>query len=700
MSQIPLRSVRLNTRPATYYQSFVGTAGEIFYDSTNQTLRVYPGNTAGGKILADRDWVNSAIVTAGGVQSGVAGRLAYYPSTGTQVNDLTELSWTANTSTLALTGTITVTGQKNRIRFHWDTLEDLNAEVSPVDYHGMVAHVHDTGKLYYAHAGAWVPVAAEASLPNTFSTIAIAGQNSVTADTTAATLTLVAGDGITLTTNASTDTITITGTPSTGNITFTSNTIDSVDSTAIIITPLVSFESDVVVGNEIVFADGSRQSTSAVGIPGPTGPIGPTGASGAGSGDVLSAGGGYVDNRIVRYDGATGTIIQVSSASISDVGLLTAISFSGDGSLITALNATELTSGTIPNARFPATLPATSGANLTALNATQLTSGTVPDARFPATLPAVSGANLTALPATLPAASGANLTALNATQLTSGTVPVLRLGSSGTRDNTTYLRGDNTWATVSSGGTASDSFTTIAVAGQSSVVADSSTDTLTLVAGTNITITTDAATDAITINSTASGGSASNSFATIAVAGQNSVVADSSTDTLTLVAGTGISITTNDGTDTVTITNTVTASGATAFTGLSDRSDLTVDQFYLPAITRLNVTANGFTAYRFDQYGTTDDPTIYAISGTTIAFNLTGASGHPFLIRFSGANYDVGLVHVTTAGVVTTGSDAQGKASGTLYWKIPAGISGTYGYLCGSHASMNGTITVKDISAI
>lgn len=60
MSQIPSRSVRLNARPATYYQSFVGTAGEIFYDSTNQTLRVYPGNTVGGKILADRDWVNSA----------------------------------------------------------------------------------------------------------------------------------------------------------------------------------------------------------------------------------------------------------------------------------------------------------------------------------------------------------------------------------------------------------------------------------------------------------------------------------------------------------------------------------------------------------------------------------------------------------------------------------------------------------------
>jgi plastocyanin len=259
------------------------------------------------------------------------------------------------------------------------------------------------------------------------------------------------------------------------------------------------------------------------------------------------------------------------------------------------------------------------------------------------------------------------------------------------------LRGDNSWATVT-GGSASDSFATIAEAGQSNVVADSSTDTLTLVAGSNITITTDAGTDTITI-AAASGGSVSDSFTTIAVAGQTSVVADSSTDTLTLAAGTGISITTNASTDTVTITNTGSA-GATTFAALTDRADLTVDQFYLPAITRLNVTANGFTAYRFDQYGTTDDPTIYAISGTTIAFNLTGATGHPFLIRFSGANYDTGLVHVTTGGTVSTGADAQGKTSGTLYWKIPAGINGTYGYLCGSHAAMAGVITVINIAAI
>ena len=677
MSTIPIfNGIRIIPRESEFLNRKNGSRGEIFYDRDTNTLRLYDGQTNGGVSLAKNDLTNvsnadfldkaTAAGFSGGVQSGVAGKIAYYPSNGSQVNDLTELAWTTGTSTLLLSGVINITGQKNRIRFHWDTLADLNDEVSPVDYHGMVAHVHDTGKLYYAHAGAWVPVASESSLPNSFSTVTVAGQSSVVADSTADTLTLVAGSNITITTNASTDTVTINSTTSTGSITFVGTTIDSADSSTITFTPTVAFDSDVVVGNEIVFADGSRQATSAVGVPGPTGPQGPAGASGSGSGDVLSSGGGYTDNAVIRYDGTTGTIIQNSSATISDAGLLTATNFSGGG------------------------------AALTALNATQLTSGTVPDARFPATLPAVSGANLTALPATLPAASGVNLTALNATELTSGTVPVLRLGASGTRNATTYLRGDNTWATVAGGG-ASDSFATIAVAGQSSVVADSATDTLTLVAGTGITITTDAGTDTVTITNS---GSASNSFSTVAVSGQSNVAADSSTDTLTLEAGTGISITTDAGTDTVTITNTV-AAGATAFTGLSDRADLTVDQFYLPAITRLDVTANGITAYRFDQYGTTDDPTIYAINGTTIAFNLAGATGHPFLIQDNtGTNYNTGLVHVTTAGVVTTGASAQAKTSGTLYWKIPDSISGNYRYQCQSHLGMIGTITIKNFGSI
>ena len=86
---------------------------------------------------------------------------------------------------------------------------------------------------------------------------------------------------------------------------------------------------------------------------------------------------------------------------------------------LTALSASNLTSGTLPDARFPSTLPAISGANLTNLDASDLASGTIPDARFPATLPAASAANLTNIPAanitgTLPAIDGSNLTGISA----------------------------------------------------------------------------------------------------------------------------------------------------------------------------------------------------------------------------------------------------------------------------------------------
>ena len=65
-----------------------------------------------------------------------------------------------------------------------------------------------------------------------------------------------------------------------------------------------------------------------------------------------------------------------------------------------------------------------------------------------------SGASLTNLPAanitgTLPAISGANLTNLDASDLASGTVPTARLGS-GTASSSTFLRGDSTFATVTS----------------------------------------------------------------------------------------------------------------------------------------------------------------------------------------------------------------------------------------------------------
>ncbi len=55
-------------------------------------------------------------------------------------------------------------------------------------------------------------------------------------------------------------------------------------------------------------------------------------------------------------------------------------------------------------------------------------------------------------------------------------------------------------------------FSTVAVSGQSDVVADSTTDTLTFAAGSNMTITTDASTDTITFAAASGGGSSSDTY--------------------------------------------------------------------------------------------------------------------------------------------------------------------------------------------
>ena len=54
-----------------------------------------------------------------------------------------------------------------------------------------------------------------------------------------------------------------------------------------------------------------------------------------------------------------------------------------------------------------------------------------------------------------------------------------------------------------------NAFSNVAVSGQGTLVADAKTDTLTIVAGTNITITTDEDNDEVIINSTGGGGGSS-----------------------------------------------------------------------------------------------------------------------------------------------------------------------------------------------
>lgn len=202
-------------------------------------------------------------------------------------------------------------------------------------------------------------------------------------------------------------------------------------------------------------------------------------------------------------------------------------------------------------------------------------------------------------------------------------------------------------------------FKTIVVAGQDDVVADDTADTLTLVAGTNITLTTDAATDTITIAAAGGGGSASDSFATIAVSGQSSVVADSPTDTLTLVAGSNITITTNAGADSITIAATDTNTTYTAGDGL----DLTIGAF------SVDLAANkGLEIISTELAVKLGSNLSFGGSGEINATdtNTTYTAGN--LLDLAGTQFDVDLTEATdySGGTVQLlGHDA----AGVLRWK-------------------------------
>jgi hypothetical protein len=269
--------------------------------------------------------------------------------------------------------------------------------------------------------------------------------------------------------------------------------------------------------------------------------------------------------------------------------------------------------------------------------------------------------------------------------------------------NATYTAGNSTWTwdgvawniTFSASQSQPNSFSAVSVTGQAGIVADVPQDVLNLEAGANITITTNSATDTIRISSQPN------------ITTVFNVAADDSTqvginlgETVQFIGGAGIE-TESDADGNITISNTFAES--TTFDNLTDATTagLSIDTVYEAAIATLRVDNTGTTAYTFPNHYTGNNPTIFALAGTTIAFDLTDIPGLPFELQNSaGQAYSIGLLHVAPNGTVSTGSAAQGKSSGTLYWRINESVSGTFRYQCQTQAPMVGAITVKRLSVI
>jgi hypothetical protein len=165
-----------------------------------------------------------------------------------------------------------------------------------------------------------------------------------------------------------------------------------------------------------------------------------------------------------------------------------------------------------------------------------------------------------------------------------------------------------------------------------------------------------------------------------------------------------LSVTGNTTLSNVAVSGTANISTLTSTSGLlTSRTNIFVDGFAFSSnanvrtgVTTFAVVNSGSGAYLFDQYSG-NNPDIYLHPGQTVSFNIN-ATGHPFLIRQSdgGTLYNVGLTHVSTAGVVTTESDAQAKETGTLIWKVPFALTGnTYVYQCQNHSVMVGNLIIQ-----
>ena len=236
---------------------------------------------------------------------------------------------------------------------------------------------------------------------------------------------------------------------------------------------------------------------------------------------------------------------------------------------------------------------------------------------------------------------------VDSAELVDGSVDLGHLSATGTKSSSTYLRGDNTWATVSGGG-----------GGSAIEVIDESTSLTTDVtkltfAGAGVTAT-EPSTDEITI--TIPGTDTNTTYTTSFVDSSDDCIlrlTDSAagTDDLKFVAGSNITLTPSG--DNLTIESTAGGNTSTDFKYLELRNAANNGAASYPAADFTLVTAGTTTALTPAQAnalivsyagviqqpntGTSTPTTGFAISGSTIKFGSNLAAAPDFIIYLQGA---------------------------------------------------------------
>ena len=462
-----------------------------------------------------------------------------------------------------------------------------------------------------------------------FKTISVSGQSDVVADTATDTLTLVAGSNMTLTTSASGDTVTFASSGSGGGaaasdivkrFVYTTSSSTSAFSGSDDNSATLSYTTGAVQ----VYLNGILQKLTTDYAETNSTTI--TFVNAIASGNVVEIVAFYrtigTGNSVVNQftgDGST-VAFTVTTAPVSENNLLVYIDGVYQQKTDYTTSGTTLTMDTAPGNGAIIETICSVGAITEQADLTLTGALTSVSADLSGDLTVAGNISLDGSNKELRFYEGSNYVGFEAPALSADKIWVLP-AADGTAGYALKTDGSGNLSWGLAGGNA---FETISVSGQSDVVADSSSDTLTLAAGTGLAITTAAGSDTITFTNTAVG---ANAFGTIAVSGQSNVVADSTADTLTLAAGAGIVLTTAAGSDTVTIAG---GSGS-VFT-----TDLFTASGSQNAYTLSVAPASEDEIMAFVE-GVYQNKNSYALSGTTLTFDAGITNGQEVVVHHIGA---------------------------------------------------------------